>query len=44
MREDEIEAVLKRVEQSGRSPENISNLEHFMRTDTGNDCITIWQE
>ena len=41
MRADEIEAVLKRVEQSGRSAENLSNLEHFMRSDTGNDFIMV---
>ena len=41
MTDDEIDAVLLRVEQSGRSPQSIRNLEHFMRTDTGNDFIMV---
>ena len=41
MRDDEIESVLKRIELSDRSPEEITNIEHFMRTDTGNDFIMV---
>jgi hypothetical protein len=41
MRDDEIKSVLQRVGQSDRSPEDIKNLEHFMRTDTGNDFIMV---
>lgn len=41
MREDEINDVLSRVKQSGRSAEAIKTLEHFMRTDTGNDFIMV---
>jgi hypothetical protein len=41
MTDDEIKVVLLRVEQSGRSAQSIRNLEHFMRTDTGNDFIMV---
>jgi hypothetical protein len=41
MREDEIAVVLSRAEQGGRSPESMKVLEHFMRTDTGNDFVMV---
>ena len=41
MREDEINKVLQRVEQNGRSEQSLEILEHFMRTDTGNDFIMV---
>ena len=39
--EEEIADVLARSKALGRSPETLKNLEHFMRTDTGNDFIMI---
>jgi hypothetical protein len=41
MRDDEINEVLQRVEQNGRSEQSLEILEHFMRSDTGNDFIMV---
>ncbi len=41
MEEDEIDVVLSRAEQSGRSADDLKTLEHFMRTDTGNDFVMV---
>ena len=41
LREGEIEVVLEDLKQNGSSQEEIKNLEHFMRTDTGNDFIMV---
>lgn len=41
MEEDEIDLVLSRAEQSGRSADDLKTLEHFMRTDTGNDFVMV---
>lgn len=41
MGEEEIDLVLSRAEQSGRSADDLKTLEHFMRTDTGNDFVMV---
>ena len=41
MTEQEINAALARSEEQGRSQESLAVLEHFMRSDTGNDFIMV---
>jgi len=41
MQDDEIREVLRLAEGNGRSPQSLKMLEHFMRSDTGNDFIMV---